>query len=224
MSQLETTGATKGDAETADTPGEATVLVSEFPPPPSYYEQYFGADAATTLSPPEIPVERLRTGTKRAAEEAARVMAESERMRLGEEIIDTDAILGGVSSSKDAKDEDVVAVFGEVVEDPFEFKPLDECDEPTVVRDEIKRLNQEILHDFVKLVGDLVDRPGQNKKTRDELSHKMFLMTQEINKYREHQARETMIELLESQLEERQKLIAEVNALTEEAEDLLGST
>jgi MED7 protein len=43
--------------------------------------------------------------------------------------------------------------------------------------------------------------------TRDELSHNIFLMLQECNKFREHQSREILIEMLEVQLAERQKLV-----------------
>ncbi len=50
-----------------------------------------------------------------------------------------------------------------------------------------------------------------HRKFRDELSHNIFLMIQECNKFREHQARETLIELLEQQLLERQTAVTELN-------------
>jgi len=56
---------------------------------------------------------------------------------------------------------------------------------------------------------------------RDELSHNVFLMLQECNKFREHQARELLIELLEYQLAERRKLIAELDADIAKADALL---
>lgn len=46
-----------------------------------------------------------------------------------------------------------------------------------------------------------------DRLTRDELSHYIFLMLQECNKFREHQSRELLIEMLEEQLTERQKLV-----------------
>jgi len=47
-------------------------------------------------------------------------------------------------------------------------------------------------------------------------------MLQETNKFREHQSREILIELLEKQLEERQELLAELNKNIESADALLG--
>ena len=59
---------------------------------------------------------------------------------------------------------------------------------------------------------------------RDELSHNVFLMLQECNKFREHQARELLIELLEQQLSARQSLITELDSRIERAEELLHGT
>lgn len=42
------------------------------------------------------------------------------------------------------------------------------------------------------------------------MSHNVFLMLQETNKFREHQAREILIEVLEMQLVERQTLLEEL--------------
>lgn len=142
--------------------GQATLLVSEFPPVPYYYR----LAAEGKLEPPEIPYEALALGTKRAAAQAARAQAESERLRMGEDGDKTDAILGGVPAPTDGDEDDdgdVVAVFGEIVEDPQLTEPLDRCEDPKIVRDEVKRLNLEVVKGFVKLVQDLVHRPTDNK-------------------------------------------------------------
>jgi mediator of RNA polymerase II transcription subunit 7 len=136
-----------------DAPGEATLLVSEFPPPPFYYP------LADQLEPPPIPTEAVKNGTERAARVLAEARAEAERQRLGADT--TNAILGGTVSQED--DENVVAVFGEVVEDPRLVQPLDLCEDPTVVREEVKRLNATVLHLFAQLAHDLVHRPLENK-------------------------------------------------------------
>jgi mediator of RNA polymerase II transcription subunit 7 len=146
------------------------LLVSEFPPPPFYY--YRAAAAESSLPPPAIPDGALRTGTRRAAAAAARARAEAERNRLGGGGDDgadrTDSILGGVPAGRGAAEEeeeegDVVAVFGEIVEDPLLVEPQDRCEDPTVVREEVKKLNQQVLQGFVKLVDDLVNNPVENK-------------------------------------------------------------
>jgi len=200
---------------------EATnLLVSEFPPPPYYYTE------ASKLTPPEIPKESLIRGTKKA-EAAARARAEAERLRLADGGDQTADVLGGgvlagnATSGLEEEEGDVVGVFGEIVEDPLYFQPLDACEDPIVIRDEVKRLNREVVQGFVNLVQDLVNRPAENKKQRDALCHNVFLMLQETNKFREHQARELLIEILEKQLEEREKLIEELEGKTAQADKLL---
>jgi len=71
-------------------------------------------------------------------------------------------------------------------------------------------LNKEVLAGFVKLVNELVHNPLDNKKCRDEVSHNLFLMIQESNKYREHQARELLIDILEKQVKERRNALMEI--------------
>jgi hypothetical protein len=93
-----------GDGDTPE------LLVSEFPPPPFYYTE------AENLTPPEIPLEALELGTRRAAAAAARARAEAERLRLADEGDKTDAILGGAPTAAEEEEGDVVAVFGEIVE------------------------------------------------------------------------------------------------------------
>mmetsp|Transcript_14855 Transcript_14855/g.36020 ORF Transcript_14855/g.36020 Transcript_14855/m.36020 type:complete len:244 (-) Transcript_14855:3514-4245(-) len=181
--------------------GDAQLLVSEFPPAPYYY----ALASEGKLKPPPIPSEALARGTRKAAAAGAKARAEAERLRLN----DTDAILGGVQEDKE-EEGDVVAVFGEIVEDPLLVEPLDHCEDPKVIAETVKKLNRQVLEDFVSLVQDLVHRPAENKTTRDQLSHNVFLMLQETNKFREHQAREILIEVLEKQLVERQTLLEEL--------------
>jgi len=50
-----------------------------------------------------------------------------------------------------------------MLKDPLLAPVEDDCANPTNVRNEISRLNKEIIQGFVKLVRDLVNRPLQNK-------------------------------------------------------------
>ena len=75
---------------------------------------------------------------------------------------------------------------------------------------------------FISLSQELVNRPAENKKVRDQLQHHVFLMLQETNKFREHQARELLIEMLEKQLEQRKKLLEELEAEIQKTDALLG--
>ena len=64
----------------------------------------------------------------------------------------------------------------------------------------------------------------RKRKTRDELSHNIFLMLQETNKFREHQARYNLIKLLEAQLEERQRLLEKLRREMTQVDDILGTS
>lgn len=79
--------------------------------------------------------------------------------------------------------------------------------------------NTHTPHIYIGVIGFSVSR-----KTRDELSHNVFLMLQETNKFREHQAREILIEILEKQLAEREKLLKELQDGIERADSLLGDS
>jgi hypothetical protein len=59
------------------------------------------------------------------------------------------------------------------------------------------------------------------RKTRDDLSHHIFCMLQECNKFREHQARETLITLMEKEIAERKKLTQELLEYANKAEQVL---
>ena len=50
-----------------------------------------------------------------------------------------------------------------------------------------------------------------------------FLMLQECNKFREHQAREVLINLLEKELEGRKKALAILKEQVHRADDILGT-
>jgi hypothetical protein len=62
---------------------------------------------------------------------------------------------------------------------------------------------------------------GRCRKTRDELSHNVFLILENVNKFREHQGREILIELLEKQLARRLELIEELQKSIGAADKLL---
>lgn len=64
----------------------------------------------------------------------------------------------------------------------------------------------------MELVGELVttslaNQSHDGRKCRDQLSDHIFLMLQECNKFREHQAREILIESLEEQQKMRKDAI-----------------
>jgi hypothetical protein len=151
----------------AEGEGEAQLLVSEFPPPPYYYtlvtQQY--PDGSPILTPPPIPYGSLKVAAKKAAQmaEAAAKAAEAERFAslgasLNSELLGESGATEGGDGSNAVKQEetsikidgsgtnqnkdddidgDVVAVFGEIVEDPMLIEIQDECDDPKVIQDRL---------------------------------------------------------------------------------------
>ena len=217
------------------------LLVTEFPPPPYYYT----LASSGKLTPPDIPERAFRVAAKRVRQEKERARLESERIRLeaekkdftddkvkeggGDSEASTDVVMTDKQNDDDDDsitdpndpNEPIVAVFGEIVEDPTLVYVEEECNNPTILRDNVKRLNRSVLQGFLKLVNKLVNDPIENKKCRDDLSHNIFLMLQEINKYREHQAREILIATLEQQLEQREEGLRLLRDQIREAEDAL---
>lgn len=224
------------------------LLVTEFPPPPFYYGLASSTiPAASRLKPPEIPHRAFRIAAKKVALERRRAKEESDRIRsaaVGEGGAAIPLLAGasaapgegkdGAKTDGEEEDDDlegvdindpnapVVAVFGEIVEDPT-LTQEEECDDPTLIRKNVEDLNQRVLRGFLNVVQKLVHEPTDNKKLRDELSHDIFLMLQECNKFREHQARELLISTLERQLEHRDRGLRDLREQIEEADRSLGA-
>ena len=92
---------------------------------------------------------------------------------------DEDNIHDDDSIDVDSPNEPLVAVFGEIVEDPTLFQGhLDddkesrnggsgvggECHDPAIVRENVKRLNRDVLHGFLALVRKLAeDDPSDHR-------------------------------------------------------------
>jgi len=212
-------------------------LVSEFPVPPPYYK------LDLTLTPPPIPYDKLIRSTKKSYVDKLKTLKqqeEEERRRCGEDF--HSAGTGGdirnsdgvdmISSSDVRKEEEeeeeedfdvdmegpFVTVFGQesYVEDPTLLPIQDDCSDPKEVQNRVTNLNQDILQDFVTLVGDLVNNPEAHQKCRDKLLRNIESILKECNKFREHQSREILIETLEQQLNDR---LAAINTLNEYIQD-----
>lgn len=203
-----------------DQDDDEDLLVSEFPPPPFYYRR--ASAHGIGLKPPAIPTQRLKEYSKAAAIVMKNAVAAMEcKFRKEKESGETSSTIddqdmknssatdqsqtanNGVDAQADLT-ASMVTVFGDVtVEDPILVSIPDDCSDPTKVRDNVIRLNRKVMHGYIKLVNELVHKPLDNKKCRDELSHNVLLMLHECNKFREHQARETLIQILEKQLEFR---------------------
>ena len=69
------------EANAGDVPGEASMLVSEFPPPPFYYK-LCGNDNFV-LPPPPIPQEKLTYATDQAMKLARKQAEKEDKIRRG---------------------------------------------------------------------------------------------------------------------------------------------
>ena len=182
-----------GGNDNADADNEDDMLlVTEFPPPPYYYALASrNTPSNKRLIPPEIPHRAFRVAAKRVLMERKKAREESEKIRLEAE--GGTAADDGVGSEKNVEkkkadaadvasssatikteeedddsidpndpDEPVVAVFGEIVEDPTLIVE-EECHDPVEIRDNLKRLNREVVNGFLRLVDKLIHDPKDNK-------------------------------------------------------------
>lgn len=214
-----------------DNDDDAAQLVSEFPIPPTYYKM------ALTLNPPPIPHEDIKRSTKKAHLERLKTLQreeEEERKRFGENFelyVDSTNSTGIINTSSsnaplnmDESDTGPwITVFGPegYVEDPSQIRIVDECANPKEVQLRLSQLNKETLQGFVTLVGELVNNPESHLKSRDILLNNIELMLKESNKFREHQAREILIESLEQQLKDRNSALNELKVLIQNTDEEL---
>ena len=182
-----TTAAAGGDNNGGDDGDndDEMLLVTEFPPPPYYYSfASQSTPAHQKLKPPPIPHQAFKVAAKRVLMERQKAREESDRIRLDAEGVvavssksddgsdnkmDVDKSDTSTAKQDDDNDDDsidpdgsVVAVFGEIVEDPTLIIE-EECHDPVEIRENVKKLNQSVVNGFLKLVKQLVNNPNDNK-------------------------------------------------------------
>ena len=147
--------------------------------------------------------------------------------------IDGDECITVTNDDNNNDDDNVIAAFGEIVEDPIlSMNESDICHDPTIIRDTIKLLNRKVIQGFLQLVhtlandddddnddditsltttttttsaADTADNDTTTELLCNEVSNNIFLMLKECNKFRYHQACEILIRTLECQYERRKK-------------------
>ena len=207
--------ATAATAAGAGGDDHGTLLVSEFPPPPDYFRRCFagavdaaaaGAGAAPGLRAPPVPTGALERNAVYANAASARARKEAERLRGGKDG-------GGEEVPEAVLPGDVLAVFGEIVEDPnLVVDPGGDIDDggPAATRSRMRSLNREVMVQFLDLVNKLVKDPTKNKESREELGRLLADMVEECNRYRDHQARELLIERLEQEQNVRKAMLEQL--------------
>lgn len=89
------------------------------------------------------------------------------------------------------------------------------------VKAELRALCRELLAEVVELADVLVQRPAQYARRVEEIGLLFKNIHHLLNSLRPHQARATLIHILEMQLETRKKALVELKQRRNEAKDLL---
>lgn len=226
--------------------GEAQILVSEFPNPPPYYKLFATLNKANLPPPPPIPTAKLQATAEEVAKaEAASRRIRDEQLKSGAATAaaaaaaaaaggDPDAAAAAAAAAAEAAAaipqpnlDEAVSIFGEIVEDPLLriCNPAkDQCTNPREIATTMKSLNRQIMTSFVTLTRVLVHEPKAAREELITLSQLLIRLLEECNRYRDHQARENLIQCLEHQLKMKrtmlEKLEGDLTEVQEAAEDV----
>ncbi|KAL3691069.1 hypothetical protein R1sor_004720 [Riccia sorocarpa] len=86
---------------------------------------------------------------------------------------------------------------------------------------ELRSLNRELSFQFLKFSDVLVERPSQYARRVEDMGLILRNMHHLLNSLRPHQARSTIIHLLELQIERRKKAVEDIRRKREEVRQLL---
>ena len=213
------------DAAASQQEGEAQCLVSEFPNPPPYYRLFGGSLPADQLPPPPpIPTAKLEATAQKVAEITAAVQTIRDEQSDTLVGVDPNSLVAAAAHAAIAAAtvppnlEEVVSIFGEVVEDPLLRIPNEKegsedretCDDPSDVAREMKTINRQIMTSFVTLTNVLLQEPAVARSELVKVSKLLVRLLEQSNRYREHQARENLIAVLEETAEAKRTALEEV--------------
>ncbi|KAM7263941.1 hypothetical protein ACFE04_009224 [Oxalis oulophora] len=89
---------------------------------------------------------------------------------------------------------------------------------------ELRSLNGELLLHILELTDILVDRPSQYARRVEDISLIFKNMHHLLNSLRPHQARATLIHILENQIENRKQAVEDIKRRRAEAQKLLAES
>ena len=209
--------------------GEAQCLVSEFPNPPPYYKLFASLPANALPPPPPIPTSKLEATATKVAEITAAVQKIREEQQDTLVGVDPNSAVAAAAHAAIAEAsappdlEEVVSIFGEVVEDPLlrKVNEKETCDNPKDIAQEMKNVNQDIMTSFVTLTQVLLQEPEAAREELVKVSKLLIRLLEESNRYREHQARENLIAVLEEKVEAKRKALEEVERDLEATQEAL---
>ncbi|CAN6269611.1 unnamed protein product [Urochloa humidicola] len=97
-------------------------------------------------------------------------------------------------------------------------------DGPNDFKKELRTLNRELQLHILELADILVERPSQYARRVEDISMIFSNLHYLLNSLRPHQARATLIHMLESQIQRRKQAIEDIKQRREEAQKLLGES
>eukprot|EP00246_Nothoceros_aenigmaticus_P000774 TRINITY_DN11001_c0_g1_i1.p1 TRINITY_DN11001_c0_g1~~TRINITY_DN11001_c0_g1_i1.p1 ORF type:complete len:111 (-),score=22.66 TRINITY_DN11001_c0_g1_i1:274-606(-) len=88
-------------------------------------------------------------------------------------------------------------------------------------KQELKQLNRELVLNMLELADVLVDRPSQYARRVEDMGLILRNMHHLLNSLRPHQARATLIHILELQIQRRKQAVEDIRRRRQEARLLL---
>ncbi|KAH7484197.1 hypothetical protein PRIC1_003500 [Phytophthora ramorum] len=90
-------------------------------------------------------------------------------------------------------------------------------DAPVDYKAEMKKINRSLLANFVELVDVLIKKPAMFNEKLDDVELLFLNMHNLINSFRPHQARETVIQMLKTQVQERRDAARDIRRTIDES-------
>ncbi|KAJ3209493.1 Mediator of RNA polymerase II transcription subunit 7 [Dinochytrium kinnereticum] len=174
----------------------AAEVVSQYPPPPAYYKQY--------------TQENLERNRRR--KEGKDVLEDREHPALS---LDPPPVIEGN-----------YMMFGEHLTTSDEVIPLRDLGIPQLFEDdcdkvaELKKLNKSLIVNFLELTDYLINRPLEAHFKLEHIRLILINIHFLLNRYRPHQARDTLRLLMERQIKRRRKMTDAVKSC---CEDVMGT-
>eukprot|EP00898_Chlorokybus_atmophyticus_P007581 jgi/Chlat1/7824/Chrsp66S07275 len=96
-------------------------------------------------------------------------------------------------------------------------------DKPVDFRGELHRLNRSLLFSFIDLIKVLAEHPSQYARRIEDMGLILRNMHHLLNALRPHQARATLVHMLQTQIQQRRVAVQDVRRQTQEAMDIVQS-
>ncbi|GAB9475270.1 Mediator of RNA polymerase ii transcription subunit [Globisporangium polare] len=210
--------------ETDAAAAEGPEIVSEFPAPPAFFVLYRdGADQGPPPPEPMAPTYHM-FGTPYSTQDAVPDLLPQEGRKLylgsgasgGDSNSDSAAATASTSGS-DSEGSGATPESGEKLSGDEGKADLALDERQIDYKGQMKKINRSLLANFVELVDVLTKRPSMFNEKLDDLEQLFLNMHNLINAFRPHQARETIIQMLKAQIQERRDAAQDIRKTIDES-------